>query len=106
MPVLIESNGRHQLLVDGKPFFILGGQAHNSSGWPALLPHVWSAVARLNANTLEVPIYWEQIEPEQGRFDFSLIDTLLTQARDHDVRLVLLWFATWKNGSTTTCPPG
>lgn len=105
MPRLLESsNGRHQLLVDGKPFFILGGQAHNSSAWPALLPQVWSAVARLNANTLEVPIYWEQIEPEQGRFDFSLIDTLLLQARDHGTRLVLLWFATWKNGSNHYMP--
>ena len=104
MPTLIEKNGRHQLLVDGKPFFILGGQAHNSSAWPALLPQLWSAVARLSANTLEVPIYWEQIEPQEGQFDFSLIDTLLTQARDHDVRLVLLWFATWKNGSNHYMP--
>jgi hypothetical protein len=104
MPRLVESNGRHQLLVDGKPFFILGGQAHNSSAWPAMLPKLWSAVEKLNANTLEVPIYWEQIEPEQGRFDFSLIDTLLTQARDHRARLVLLWFATWKNGSNHYMP--
>ena len=104
MPALIEKDGRHQLLVDGKPFFILAGQSHNSSAWPALLPHLWSAVAKLNANTLEVPLYWEQIEPLEGQFDFSLIDTLLTQARDHDVRLVLLWFATWKNGSNHYMP--
>ena len=104
MPTLIETNGRHQLLVDGKPFFILGGQAHNSSGWPALLPPLWDAIEKLNANTLEVPIYWEQIQPEQDRFDFSLVDTLLTQARDHHVRLVLLWFATWKNGSNHYMP--
>jgi hypothetical protein len=104
MPVLIETNGHHELLVDGKPFFILGGQAHNSSAWPALLPQLWDAVEKINANTLEVPLYWEQIQPEQERFDFSLIDTLLTQARDHDIRLVLLWFATWKNGSNHYMP--
>ena len=94
----------HLLLVDGKPFFILGGQAHNSSAWPVSLPNVWSAVEKLHANTLEVPVYWEQLEPEEGRFDFSLVDTLLTQARAHQTKLVLLWFATWKNGSDHYMP--
>lgn len=103
-PKLIEKNGRHMLLVDGKPFFILGGQAHNSSGWPGLLPNVWTAVEAMHANTLEVPIYWEQVEDKPGQFDFSLIDTLLSQARLHKVRLVLLWFGTWKNGSNHYMP--
>src|SRR6185437_9292810 len=81
IPKLIEKSGRHALLVDGKPFFILGGQAHNSSAWPGMLPKVWDAIEIMHANTLEVPIYWEQVEPEEGKFDFSLIDTLLIQAR-------------------------
>ncbi|HUZ59945.1 MAG TPA: DUF5597 domain-containing protein [Hanamia sp.] len=104
IPRLIEKNGRHALLVDGKPFFILGGQAHNSSDWPCMLPHVWTAIGAMHANTLEVPIYWEQVEPEEGKFDFSLIDTLLIQARQHKLHLVLLWFATWKNGSNHYMP--
>jgi hypothetical protein len=104
MPKIIEKNGRHALLVDGQPFFILGGQAHNSSGWPGMLPKVWYAVKTLHANTLEVPIYWEQIEPQPGKFDFSLIDTLLKQGQEYKVHLVLLWFATWKNGSSHYMP--
>ncbi|MEO7120148.1 MAG: DUF5597 domain-containing protein [Ginsengibacter sp.] len=104
LPRIIEKNGRHSLLVDGKPYFILGGQAHNSSGWPAMLPNVWTAIETMHANTLEVPVYWEQVEPGQGKFDFSLIDTLLVQARQHQVHLVLLWFATWKNGSNHYMP--
>jgi hypothetical protein len=104
MPKLIEKDGRHALLVDGKPFFILGGQVHNSSAWPGMLPGVWQAVEKMHLNTLEAPIYWEQVEPLHGHFDFSVISTLLTQARQHKVRLVLLWFGTWKNGSNHYMP--
>jgi hypothetical protein len=104
IPKLVEANGRHALMVDGKPFLVLGGQAHNSSAWPGMMPQVWSAVEKLYANTLEVPVYWENVEPEQGQFNFSVIDTLLLQARQHKKRLVLLWFATWKNGSNHYMP--
>jgi beta-galactosidase GanA len=99
IPKIVEANGRHALLVDGKPFLIMGAQAHNSSAWPAMLPKVWPAMDYLGVNTVELPVYWEQIEPAQGRFDFSVVDTLIAQAREHHVRLVLLWFGTWKNGS-------
>ncbi len=104
MPRIVEKDGRHALLVDGQPFFMLGGQAHNSSAWPGMLPQVWSAVEAMRANTLEVPIYWEQIEAQLGKFDFSLVDTLLKEGREHKVHLVLLWFATWKNGSNHYMP--
>ncbi|SEO56798.1 Beta-galactosidase GanA [Mucilaginibacter gossypiicola] len=104
LPRLIEKNGRHAFLVDGKPFLMLGGQAHNSSAWPALMPEVWKSADAMHLNTLEVPLYWEQIEPQAGKFDFSLVDMLLTQARQHNVHLVLLWFGTWKNGSNHYMP--
>jgi len=104
MPRLIETDGHHALIVDGQPFFMLGGQAHNSSAWPGMLPGVWAAIEAMHANTLEVPIYWEQIEAQPGVFDFSLVDTLLIQARERNVHLVLLWFATWKNGSNHYMP--
>jgi beta-galactosidase GanA len=104
IPTIIEKDGRHALLVDGQPFLMLGGQAHNSSGWPGMLPQVWCAIKSMHANTLEVPIYWEQIEGQPGKFDFSLVDTILKQGREHKVHLVLLWFASWKNGSSHYMP--
>lgn len=104
VPRFIEKDGRHALLVDGQPFLILGGQAHNSSAWPGMMPQVWSAIEAMHANTLEVPIYWEQIEAQQGKYDFSIVDMLLKQARERKVHLVLLWFATWKNGSNHYMP--
>jgi beta-galactosidase GanA len=104
IPRLVQKDGRHALMVDGAPFLMLGVQANNSSAWPAMLPKVWPAVQYTQANTLEIPIYWEQFEPRPGQFDYTMVDTLLTQARERDVRLVLLWFGTWKNGSQHYMP--
>ena len=104
LPHLVSKDGRHALIVDGAPFLILGAQSNNSSAWPATLPRVWSAAEAAQVNTLEIPVYWEQFEPEQGRFDYSTVDLLLAGAREHKVRLVLLWFGTWKNGSSHYLP--
>jgi beta-galactosidase GanA len=91
-------------MVDGKPYLILGAQAHNSSNYAGVLPKVWPVVKALEANTLEIPVAWEQFEPVEGRFDYSWVDTLLQEARKNDVRLVLLWFGSWKNGESTYTP--
>ena len=91
-------------MVDGEPYLMLGVQANNSSAWPAYLDKVWPAAETLHANTVELPIYWEQLEATQGKFDFSVVDLILKQAREHHVRLVLLWFGTWKNGSSHYTP--
>lgn len=104
IPRLAEKNGRYALLVDGEPYLMLGVQANNSSAWPDYLGKVWPAVETLHANTVELPVYWSQLEPVEGKFDFSLVDLMLAQARTHHLRLVFLWFGTWKNGSSHYTP--
>jgi beta-galactosidase GanA len=83
---------------------MLGVQVNNSSAWPRTLPEVWPAAERLQANTVEMPVYWEQMEPVKGQFDFSVVDALLAGARQHKLHLVLLWFGTWKNGAPHYVP--
>nr|WP_229506755.1 DUF5597 domain-containing protein [Pseudoduganella rivuli] len=104
MPQLVQKDGRHALMVDGAPFTILGVQAHNSSNSVAALKQVWPAVMDVHANTLEIPVAWEQVEPVEGKFDFSYVDALVKQARQHKVRLVLLWFGAWKNTTPQYMP--
>jgi beta-galactosidase GanA len=104
MPRIVSAHGRQELLVDGKPYLILGAQVNNSSNYPAMLPQVWPAIAAMHANTVVMPIAWEQIEPKEGAFDFSFLDLFLTQAREHGLHAVLLWFGTWKNGSPAYTP--
>ncbi len=99
MPKLVRRNGHYALFVNGAPYLMLGAQVNNSSAWPAMLPEVWPVMEELHANTVEMPIYWEQFESVQGRFDDSVLKALLRGARAHQVHLVLLWFGTWKNGS-------
>ena len=99
LPHFVEKAGRHALIVDGEPFLILGAQTNNSSNYPAVLPKVWPVIRAIHANTVEIPVAWEQVEPQEGRFDFSWVDTLLAQARQNQVRLVLLWFGAFKNTS-------
>ena len=104
LPRLVAKDGRFALMVDGAPFLMLGAQVHNSSAWPAMLPKVWPAMEYLHVNTVEIPVYWEQFEPVEAQFDYSVVDTLLTQARQHHLRLVLLWFGLYKNGSQHYTP--
>lgn len=94
-----------QLVVDGKPFLLLAGELHNSSA--STLEYVRPLLQRLaamNFNTVLAPISWEQFEPEEGKYDFTLIDGLIRESEKNDLKLVVLWFATWKNGQSTYAP--
>lgn len=106
IPELVREGSRTSLMVDGRPFLILGGEVRNSSAsdLPFMDEHVWPRIRGLGLNTLIVPVSWELLEPEPGRFDFTLPDGLIAQAEREGVRLVLLWFGLWKNGISTYVP--
>jgi hypothetical protein len=94
-----------RLAVDGKPFLVLGGELHNSSSSSlTYMRPIWPKLAAMNLNTVLAPVSWELVEPQQGQFDFSLVDGLISQASQSDLHLVFLWFGSWKNGVSTYVP--
>ena len=105
MPRLEQRGEATQLIVDGEPFLILGGELGNSTASDrATMARHWPSLRDMNLNTVLAPVYWELVEPEEGKFDFSSVDWLIEDARAHDMRLVLLWFGTWKNSMSSYVP--
>ncbi len=105
LPHLSKQGTATQLIVEGKPFLILGGELGNStaSNLKYLRPF-WQNFKKMNLNTILCPVYWELIEPEEKEFDFALVDSVIHSARNHDLRLVLLWFGSWKNSMSCYAP--
>jgi hypothetical protein len=94
-----------QLVVDGKPFLVLGGELHNSSSSSVeYMKSVWPQLVTMHLNTVLLPISWETIEPEEGKFNFGYVDGLLEGARENNLKLVILWFGAWKNTFSSYVP--
>ncbi|RSL15078.1 beta-galactosidase GanA [Edaphobacter aggregans] len=105
LPHLEKRGGATQLIVDGKPFLVLGGELHNSSSSSvAYMKPVWPRLTAMHMNTVLSPVAWETIEPEEGKFDFSVVDRLLEGARANNLKLVILWFGAWKNTYSSYVP--
>jgi len=99
------TNIKRVFMVDGKPFYPLGAQADNQSGRSASESETaFKAVKMLHGNTLLIAVHWEQVEPEEGKFDFFCVDALLANARRYGLKLILLWFATWFAGTMDFVP--
>lgn len=100
LPQIVEVDGQHRMIMDGQPFLILGLQwdcdrCFSAEEMNPLFPHA----ARMKANTATLPTYWREVEPEPGRYDFRMVDERIQQARANGMRIIPLWFATWKNAS-------
>lgn len=94
-----------QLVVDGKPFLILGGELGNSSAaCTEDIESIFPKLQRMGLNTVLVPAYWDLIEPQEGQFDFTLTDEVIRQARQNDLKVIFLWFGAWKNSMSCYAP--
>lgn len=105
LPRLEANHGATQLIVDGAPVLLRAGELENSSASSdRYMASVWPKLAEMHFNAVLVPVYWELVEPEDGRFDFSSVDSSIANARRHNMRLVLLWFGSWKNSMSSYVP--
>jgi hypothetical protein len=105
LPHLEKRGNATQLVVEGTPFLMLGGELHNSSSSSLeYMNNVWPRLAQMHMNTALLPVAWETIEPEEGRFDFRCVDGLLEGARQNNLKIVFLWFGAWKNTFSSYTP--
>lgn len=93
------------LMVDGKPFISLGGELHNSSpSSPAYMAHIWDRLEELGVNSIIGAASWQIVEPQEGVFDFTAVDDQIDQAKARGIRLVLIWFGSYKNAESSYAP--
>jgi beta-galactosidase GanA len=106
IPHLRKQGTATQLIVDGKAFLALAGELSNSSATGVdYMKRVWpKLVAQKGLNTVLAGVSWNQVEPQEGKFDFTVLDSVIEGARQNNIRVVLLWFGSWKNG-TSSYPP-
>ena len=84
---------------------LLAGELSNSAATsPADIIQAFKNIKRTNANTVFVPAYWELMEPTEGKYDFALVDSVISQARKQELKIVFLWFGAWKNSMSCYAP--
>ena len=105
LPRIETYNGVKQLIVNKAPFIMLSGELHNSSSSSLeYMKPVWGKLKDMNLNTVIASVSWELFEPEEGKYDYALVEGLIKDARKHNLKLVFIWFATWKNAWSTYAP--
>lgn len=105
LPHLLKTGNLTHYMVNDKPFLMLAGEVHNSSmGGFAYMRPIWKRMAEANLNTVIASASWELVEPIEGKYDFALVDSMIIGARKENLKLIVIWFASWKNGASTYTP--
>lgn len=93
------------LMVDGTPFYILGLQLDCDSCYDAnTMVRLMAEAKKMGCNSVALLLYWRLIEPEKGQYDFTILEAMLAAAETYDLRIVLVWFGSYKNGCLQYAP--
>jgi len=105
IPLLEKRENTTQLIVKGNPFVMLAGELHNSTSSDIqYLETIWARLKAMNLNSVIASVSWEMIEQEEGIFDFKVVDGIIEGARRNNLKLALIWFGSWKNGTSSYVP--
>lgn len=107
-PYLQKKGTAVQLVVDGKPFLMLGVETTNKLlEDPTDLPYLNENLRmykEAGVNTVLIPVAWYSFEPQEDRYDYTMIDALIDGCRRHELKLIPLWFGAIKNGGLHFVP--
>ncbi len=105
IPRLESQGSAARVVANGKPMLLISGELHNSTcGGLDYMRPVWKRMAEKNLNSVIATVSWELVEPEKGKYDFTLVDSIISGAREANLKLVLIWFGSWKNGGSIYIP--
>src|SRR5271157_3895079 len=105
VPHLQKQGTATQLIVDGAPFLAVTGEMGNNTATRLEnMQPIWAKLVAGNLNCVLAAVHWAQMEPAEGRYEFALVDGLIQEARRNNLRLVFLWFGSWKNGLSSYVP--
>ncbi len=97
--------GTQRLMVNGKPFIMVAGELHNStSSTYEYLSTTWASLRAMHLNSVIATVAWEQLEPEEGKFDFEMVDSIISLATRYQMPTAIAWFGTWKNSESSYAP--
>ncbi|WP_138750815.1 DUF5597 domain-containing protein [Paenibacillus sinopodophylli] len=96
---------RKGFISEGRPFFPVGAQVHNSSAYSVEgLNRGFEALKHIHANSVAIPLYWGVVEGQEGIYDFSLVRSIWEEVKARGYKLIFIWFGTWKNGNAKYAP--
>jgi len=105
IPHLEKKGTATQFIVDGKPFIALCGELTNNAATSLeYMKPVWPTLKAGNLNSVIAGVSWAMVEPEEGKYNFDIVGAVINEARKNDLKLIFIWFASWKNGLSSYIP--